>query len=73
MIRTIACAAAAVLLTTGAVAAIADTGRQPSVHIDRKTGSYCLESDAITGSRISQLECHSIGDWAKQGVTFSRR
>jgi hypothetical protein len=73
MIRTIACAAAAVLLTTGAVAAMADTGAQPTVRIDHKTGAYCLQSDAVTGSRIPQVECHSIGDWAQQGVTFSRR
>jgi len=73
VIRTIACAAAAVLLTTGAVAAMADTGAQPIVRIDHKTGAYCVQSDAVTGSILPQVECHSVGDWAKQGVTFSRR
>jgi len=73
MIRTIAYAAAAVLLTSGTVAAMADTGEQPKVSIDQKTGNYCLKSDPITGSRIGQIECHSTIDWAKQGVSFSRR
>lgn len=73
MIRSIACAAAAVLLTTGAVAAMADTGNQQKVSIDQKTGAYCVKSDAVTGSHIPQTECHSVGDWAKQGVSFSRR
>ena len=73
MIRTIACAAAAVLLTTGAVAAMADTGTQPKISINQKTGDYCVTSDAITGSMIPQEECHSVGEWAQQGVTFSRR
>jgi hypothetical protein len=73
MIRTVACAAAAVLLTTGAVAAMADTGNQPTVRIDQKTGKYCLQSAPITGSILPEVECHSVDDWAKQGVTFSRR
>jgi hypothetical protein len=73
MIRTITCAAAAVLLTTGAVAAMANPSNQPTVSIDHKTGAYCLKSDAVTGSRIPQVECHSVSDWATQGVTFSRR
>ena len=73
MFRTIACAAAAVLLTTGAVAAMADTGNQPTVVVDHKTGNYCLKSDAVTGSIIPQVECHSVADWSKQGISFSRR
>jgi hypothetical protein len=73
MIRTLTCAAAAILLTTGAVAAMADTVEQPHVRIDHKTGDYCIASDAITGSIIRPVECHSVSDWAKQGVTFSRR
>ena len=73
MIRSIACAAAAVLLTTGAVAAMADTGDQPTVRIDHKTGDYCLTTEAMTGTNIAQTECRSVSDWAKQGVTFSRR
>jgi len=73
MIRTITCAAAAILLTTGAVAAMADTVAQPKISIDHKTGAYCIKSDAVTGSVIPQIECHSVSDWAKQGVTFSRR
>ncbi|WP_298690315.1 hypothetical protein [uncultured Sphingomonas sp.] len=73
MIRSIACAAAAVLLTTGAVAAMADTGVQPTVRIDHKTGAYCLRSEPVTGTMIPTNECHSVDDWAKQGVTFSRR
>jgi len=72
MIRSIACAAAAVLLTTGAVAAMADTGDRPTVTINHKTGAYCIKSDAITGSILPQVECHSVSDWAKQGVTLSR-
>lgn len=73
MIRTIACAAAAVLLTTGAVAAMADTGPQPTVSINQKTGEYCLTGDVVTGTLIPRKECHSVSEWAKQGVTFSRR
>jgi hypothetical protein len=73
MFRTIACAAAAVLLTTGAVAAMADTGVKSTVVVDHKTGKYCLRSDAVTGSIIPLNECHTVDDWAKQGVTFSRR
>ncbi len=75
MIRSIACATAAILLTTGAVAAMADTGTDaaPTVNIDHKTGEYCIKSDAITGSIIQHVECHSVSDWAAQGVTFSRR
>lgn len=73
MIRTIAYAAAAVLLTTGAVAAMADTGAAQTVRVDHKTGDYCLQSDAVTGSRIPQVECHSVSEWSKQGVSFSRR
>ena len=75
MIRSIACAAAAILLTTGAVAAMADTGTDgaPKVSINHKTGEYCIKSDAITGSILPQVECHSVSDWAAQGVTFSRR
>jgi len=72
MIRTIAYAAAAALLTTGAVAAMADTGDQPLVRIDQKTGNYCVKTPPITGSILPQIECHSVSDWAKQGVTFSR-
>jgi hypothetical protein len=73
MFRTVAYAAAAVLLTTGAVAAMADTGVQPIVTVDHKTGNYCLRSDAVTGTMIPQTECHSVDEWSKQGVTFSRR
>jgi hypothetical protein len=73
MIRSIAYATAAILLTTGTVAAMADTGNTPIVRVDHKTGAYCLQSDAITGSHLPQVECHSVSDWAKQGVTFSRR
>jgi len=73
MFRTIAYAAAAALLTTGAVAAMADTGDQPTVSINKKTGNYCVKSDPITGSNLPSVECHSVSDRAKQGVTFSRR
>ncbi len=73
MIRSITCAAAAILLTTGAVAAMAENFDQPKVTIDHKTGAYCVSSGVFTGSRIPQRECRSVGDWAKDGVTFSRR
>ena len=73
MIRSIACAAAAVLLTTGAVAAMADTGDLPSVSIDHKTGDYCIETGPITGTMLPRVECRSVDDWARKGVTFARR
>ena len=73
MIRTIAYAAAAALLTTGAVAAMADTGSHPTVSVDKKTGDYCVKTDPMTGSNLPSVECRSVSDWAKQGVTFSRR
>jgi len=51
---------------------MADTGDRPTVTINHKTGAYCIKSDAITGSILPQVECHSVSDWAKQGVTLSR-
>ncbi len=73
MIRTIAFAAAALVLTTGAVAALADsTADQTKVSID-KDGRYCIKTPAITGSIIDRVKCHTQAEWAKLGVGFGRR
>lgn len=73
MIRTITTAIAAAILTTGAVAALADTGNPDIEKITvSRSGEYCLQYRAVTGSRISPQECRSKADWSKDGVTFNR-
>lgn len=76
MFRTITYLAAAALLTTGAVAAMAeqpaDQAQDYKVTIN-KTGEYCVHKPAVTGSLIAKVECHSAQSWAKDGVTFQRR
>lgn len=74
MFRTITYLAAAAILTTGAVAAMAQpTETQDyTVKVD-KAGNYCITTPAVTGSRLDRTECHSTQDWAKEGVTISRR
>jgi hypothetical protein len=73
MIRTIAFAAAAIVLTTGTVAALADTTTDQAKVTIAKDGEYCVRTPAITGSIIDRVECHTQQDWAKLGVTFGRR
>lgn len=72
MIRTITTAIAAAILTTGAVAALADTGNPDVEKITvSDAGDYCLQYRPATGSRIAPKECRSKADWAKDGVTFN--
>jgi hypothetical protein len=73
MFRMITAALAAAVLTTGAVAALADTGNPTVEKITVKsTGDYCLHYATVTGSMISKQECQSKSAWAKDGVTFNR-
>jgi hypothetical protein len=73
MFRTITYLAAAAILTTGAVAAMADTGDEAFKVTVNKTGDYCIHTPAVTGSLIAKVECHTVENWAKNGVTFQRR
>ncbi len=75
MIRFVAAAAAAAVLTTGAVAALADPVQsdQPKVRFVAKTGEYCIETPAVTGSIITNVRCQTEAGWAKDGVLISRR
>lgn len=74
MFRTITYLAAAALLTTGAVAAMAGqpdaAGYKVSVG---KQGTYCITTPAVTGSMIDKVECRTADDWQKDGITISRR
>jgi hypothetical protein len=64
-------AVAAAAITFGTVSAL--NAETPSkVTIDHKTGNYCVTDAEITGSHIAPSECHSVDQWAKLGVTFSR-
>jgi hypothetical protein len=72
MFRIISTAIAAAVLTTGAVAALADTGNPDVKQITiNDAGDYCLEYRATTGTRLGHQECLSKAEWAKQGVTFN--
>lgn len=72
MFRMITTAIAAAILTTGAVAALAETGNPDVEKITvRSGGDYCLQYRPITGTRLSKQECHSKSEWAKDGVTFN--
>jgi hypothetical protein len=74
MFRTVTYLAAAALLTTGAVAAMAAQPDNRDVEVTiNKTGEYCVRTPAATGSYLDRTECHSASDWQKQGVTISRR
>ncbi len=75
MIRFIASAAAAVILTTGAVAALAEPAQsdQPKVTFDQKSGKYCITTPAEIGTRIPKTTCRTTEDWAKDGVIISHR
>jgi hypothetical protein len=74
MFRTITYLAAAALLTTGAVAAMAaPTGDEVFKVTINKTGDYCIHAPAITGSLIPKVECRSVQSWARDGVTFQQR
>jgi hypothetical protein len=69
MIRHLIAATAAIVLTGTAVAALAET---PTAKINA-AGEFCVRTPAQTGSRIDRIECKSQAEWAKEGVTFSRR
>jgi hypothetical protein len=73
MFRIITTAIAAAVLTTGAVAALADTANPEIEKITvTDSGDYCLRYRPLTGSLIAHQECHSKAEWAKDGVSFSR-
>lgn len=74
MFRTIAYLAAAAILTTGAVAAMAEqpNGQDYKVTIN-EAGKYCIRTPAVTGSRLDRVECRTASEWKKEGVSFSRR
>ena len=65
-------AVAAVAITFGTVAEL--NAKSPhadyKVTID-KTGRYCIETDAVTGSRLNRIECRTAKNWAMDGVTFA--
>jgi hypothetical protein len=74
MIRYFAAAVAAAVLTTGAVASLAATPDQGDLKVTvSKAGDYCVHAPAVGGSMIGQTTCRSQADWAKDGVTFTRR
>lgn len=74
MFRTITYLAAAALLTTGAVAAMAEQPAAQDYKVTvNKAGKYCIHTPAVTGSLIAKVECQSVQSWAKDGVTFQQR
>ncbi len=65
-------AVAAVAITFGTVA---ELNAQPpkaeyKVTVD-KAGRYCIETEAVTGSRLNQAECRTAEQWAADGVKFA--
>ena len=70
MIRYVFSAVAAAAITFGTVSAL--QAETPKVTVDKKSGDYCVIQDAPTGSHIAAAECHSVSEWAKRGVTFSK-
>lgn len=72
MLRTTLAAVAAVAITFGTVAEL--NAKAPDgnykVTID-KAGRYCIEMEALTGSRLDRVDCRTAKQWAMDGVTFA--
>lgn len=71
MLHNALAAVAAVAITFGTVA---ELNAQPpkadyKVTVD-KAGRYCIETGALTGSRIKSVDCRTARQWAADGVTF---
>ena len=74
MIRFFTAAIAAAVLTTGAVASLAAAPNQDKAQVTiAKNGDYCVRGPVVTGELVAPSECRSVSEWAKDGVTFSRR
>lgn len=46
------------------------------VTYESRSDRYCVaprDSEVLTGTLITRVECKSVKDWAKQGVTIERR
>lgn len=70
MIRFAFAAVAAAVLTTGTVAALAETPvRKASIDAN---GQYCLRT-RIGDSMMEKRECRSKEDWAQDGITVVAR
>lgn len=65
-------AVAAVAITFGTVSELnAQTPTADYKVTTDKAGRYCIETDAETGSRLKHVECRTVEQWAKDGVTFA--
>ncbi len=72
MLHNALAAIAAVAITFGTVAELNAQTPHPNykVTID-KAGRYCIETDAVTGSRFNHVDCRTAKEWAMEGVTFA--
>jgi hypothetical protein len=70
--RQIAVAMAVLDLAGGAAIVVASVPHDsPKVTVNR-SGKYCVDEGTVTGSRIPTIECKSVDEWARRGVTFKR-
>jgi hypothetical protein len=65
---------AAAVLVSGAGPSLAavDEPNDLQVTVD-KAGVYCISTPAVGAELVAPTDCRSASDWAKAGVTFSRR
>ena len=62
------------LIATPGIARTSSPDAKDKVTADAKVDGkkYCIAYDKVVGSRISETECKTKADWAKQGIDVDK-